>query len=109
MNVNERVRRQGDVDLKELFSEFGQIYKYDMFEALDIDSRSMEIKKEALNLMTMIKDKRCVKIKVRACADGRIQRRYIDENEVVSPTMQLDSLIISLMTDNKRWYRCSHG
>ena len=44
----------------------------------------------------MIKEKRNGKIKGRACADGRKQRRYIAKEDVIFPTIQLESLILSL-------------
>ena len=47
----------------------------------------------------MVKEKRDGVIKARACADGHKQRRYISKEEVVSPTIQLESLIISLLID----------
>ena len=54
-----------------------------------------------LNIITMIKEKRDGKIKARACADGRKQRRYIPKEEATSPTIQLESLIMSLIIDAK--------
>ena len=59
------------------------------------------MKREALNLITMIKEKRSGTIKARACADGRKQRRYIAKEDVASPTIQLESLIVSLIIDAK--------
>ena len=47
----------------------------------------MDVRKEALNLITMIKEKRDGRVKARACADGRKQRKYISKEEVSSPTM----------------------
>ena len=61
----------------------------------------MDVRKEALNLITMIKEKRDGRVKARACADGRKQRKYISKEEVSSPTMQLESLILSLIIDAK--------
>ena len=58
-----------------------------------------EQKKAALPLITMIKEKRNGKIKGRACADGRKQRRYIAKEDVRSPTIQLESLILSIAID----------
>ena len=47
-----------------------------------------EDKKEYLSLIIIMKkEKRRGKIKVRACADGRKQRRYISKDEVDSPTI----------------------
>ena len=50
-------------------------------------------KSEALELLTLIKKKRCGKIKGRVCANGRKQRRYIKKEDVSSPTVQLDSIL----------------
>ena len=47
----------------------------------------------------MIKEKRFGKIKVRACVDGRRQRRYINKEDVASPTVQQESLILSMIID----------
>ena len=57
--------------------------------------------KEVVNIITMIKEKRDGTIKTRACADGRKQRRYIPKEDVTSPTIQLESLIMSLIIDAK--------
>ena len=50
----------------------------------------------------MIKEKRSGDIKARACANGRKQRRYLSKEEVASPTIQLESLIMSLIIDAKK-------
>ena len=70
VSVNEGIRRHGDEALHILLSEFGQIHRHDTFEHLDISKLLAEVKKEALNLITMIREKRCGKIKSRACANG---------------------------------------
>ena len=53
----------------------------------------------ALNLLTMLKKKRCGTLKARACADGRKQRKYITKEEAASPTIQTTSLMLSLLID----------
>ena len=53
-------------------------------------------------LLTMVKEKRNGIIKGRACADGRKkQQRYITKEEAMSPTVQLESLMMSLIIDAK--------
>ena len=47
----------------------------------------------------MIMQKRDRKIKGRACADGCKQRRYIRKEDVSSPTVRLESLVITLLLD----------
>ena len=49
----------------------------------------------------MIKEKSNGKKKTRVYADGRKQSRYIPKELVTSPTIQLESLIVSLIIDAK--------
>ena len=56
-------------------------------------------KTDALNLIKIVKEKRCGKIKGRAVADGRKQRKYIKKEDSTSPTIYLQSLLLSLMID----------
>ena len=51
--------------------------------------------------MALIKKKRCGKIKGRVVAGGRKQRLYVPKEDTSSPTLQLESLIMSLMIDAK--------
>ena len=99
VSIKEGLKRHGDRDLDALLKEFGQLYKHNTFDPQDISILTPEMRKEALNLITMIKEKRSGAIKARACADGRKQRRYISKEEVASPTIQLESLIMSLIID----------
>ena len=73
--------------MEALLSEFGQIHKYDTFDPQHIDDLPKDVRREALNLITMIIEKRDGRIKARACADGRKQRRYMSKEDVSSPTM----------------------
>ena len=47
----------------------------------------------------MVKEKRDGRLKGRAVADGRKQRLYIKKEDVASPTVKLESLILSLLID----------
>lgn len=38
-------------------------------------------------MITLIKEKRCSRIKGRTCADGRKQRKYIAKEDAASPTV----------------------
>ena len=48
-----------------LLTEFGQLHKYDIFDPQRIKYLTNEVKREALNLITMVKRKKCGKIKAR--------------------------------------------
>ena len=99
--VKEGLKKHGDKALEALLKEFGKLHKYDTFDPQYMDKLTPEMKKEALSLITIIKEKRIGIIKARACADGRKQRRYIGKENVASPTIQLKSLIMSLIIDAK--------
>ena len=58
-------------------------------------------KKIALNLLVVIKQKRCGKIKGRVVADGRKQRKYAQKEDATSLSMKLESLLVSLVIDGK--------
>jgi Reverse transcriptase (RNA-dependent DNA polymerase) len=46
-----------------------------------------------------LKQKRCGKIKARGCADGRKQRLYKSREEVSSPTVRTESVMLSCLID----------
>ena len=89
VSVNKGVKIHSGKVVEALLSEFDQIHKYDTFDPQHIDELPEDVRREALNLITMIKEKRDRRIKVRACADGRKQRKHISKEEVSSPTIQL--------------------
>ena len=81
MSVSKGIKRHGDKALDALLSEFGQIHKHDTFIPQYANKLTFEQRKEALQLITMIRERRCGKVKARACADGRKQRRYIKKKK----------------------------
>ena len=101
VNVREGIKRYGDKAVEAIFKEYAQLNEKGTFEPENPNMLSENQKKEALNLITIVKEKRCGKIKGRACADGRKQRRYISKEEASSPTIQMESLILSLLIDAK--------
>ena len=56
-------------------------------------------KREALRIVSLIKKKRCGKIKARIYADGRKRRKYVEKESVASPTVHLESLFATLAID----------
>ena len=57
ISVKEGLKRHGDRALQALLKEFGQIHKYNTFDQQHVKDLTPEMKKEALNLITMIKGK----------------------------------------------------
>ena len=46
-----------------------------------------------------LKKKRCGKIKGRGCADGRKQRLYMSKDDVSSPTVSTEALLLTCLID----------
>jgi len=59
----------------------------------------MVSKRDALEAINLIKEKRTGKIKGCTCADGRKQRKWINKEDTASPTVSLEALITSLLID----------
>ena len=99
VSIKEGIRRHGDKAVEVVLKEFTQLNDKQVFAPLDTKELSPKQRSQALDLITMVKEKRDGKIKGRACADGRKQRRYINKDEVSSPTVHLESLMITLLID----------
>lgn len=71
------------------------------FVPMIFDEMSKKERKIALNLLVIIREKICGKIKGRGVVDGRKQQDTLPREDTVSPTIQLESLIFSLLIDAK--------
>ena len=101
VNVREGIKRYRDRAVEAVIKEYAQLDEKDKFEHKDPSTLTNSQKFEALNLITIVKEKRCGKIKGRACVDGRKHRRYISKEEASSPTIQMESLMLLLLIDTK--------
>ena len=79
--------------------EMKQLHDRDTIEPCVAASLSREQRKKALQYLMFLKRKRCGRIKGRGCADGRKQRIYKDKSETSSPTVKLESLMLSGVID----------
>ena len=62
---------------------------------------TIEDRRKALRYLMFLKEKRDGTIKVRGCADGRPQREYTRKEEVSSPTVSLEAMMLSCAIDAK--------
>lgn len=60
----------------------------------------LEDKRKALGYLMFLKEKRCGKIKGRGCAGGRKQRLYKAKEETSSPTVRIESRMLSCVIDD---------
>ena len=99
MSAHEGIKRFGAEAVSAIVTEFNQLN--DMKTAIPVMSQDLsnEQKAKALDIITLVKLKRCGKLKARSCANGKKQRVYLTKEEVSSPTAQLESMILSMIID----------
>ena len=71
VNMKEGIKRYGEKAIEAVFKEYAQLDEKDTFKPEEPSRLTDSQKREALNLITIVKEKQCGKIKGRACADGR--------------------------------------
>ena len=99
MSVKKGIQVFGEKAMESVLAENSQFDDKTIFRPLDKKDLTFDQCKNALNLITFMKKKRSGKLKTRACANGRKQRRFIKKKEVSSPTIQLESLLLTLLVD----------
>ena len=99
MSMKAGIKRFGKKAVQAVLAEYMQLEDMDTMEAIDPSKLTRQQRRDALELLTFIKMKRSGKLKSRACANGKKQRRYIKKENVTSPTIQLESLILSMVID----------
>ena len=99
MTADQGIKTYGEAAVSALVKEFAQLDDLNVFQCIPKQSLSKEQKKDALPLINLIKEKRCGKIKGRTVADGRKQRAYFNKEDITSPTVSTDALLMSLVID----------
>ena len=85
--------------MKNLLTEYFQFDDKNIFDPQRTDSLNYEEKQYVLYLIIMLQEKRCGTLKARTCSDDRKQWVYLTKDEMGSPTLQLNSLLMSLIID----------
>ena len=99
MTADQGIKQYGELAVAALMKEFAQLDDMNVFVRVDHTTLTDEQKSEALTLINLIKEKRCGKIKGRTVADGRKQRAIYSKEEITSPTVSTDALLMSLVID----------
>ena len=79
--------------------ELLQLHNRTVFDPVHVDSLTNAQKAEALKLLMVLKHKRDDSVKGRGCADGRRQREIYDKEEATSPTVALESILLTAEID----------
>jgi hypothetical protein len=99
MTATKGIKMFGEKAIAVMFKEYNQLNDMTVFGRTDPDALTSSQKKGALRAVNLIKEKRCGRLKGRACADGSKQKSYIPREEATSPTVSMEALTASLVID----------
>ena len=99
MTADKGIKRYGQAAVDALFKEFAQLNDQSVFTPMRANLLSKGEKRDSLASINLIKEKRCGKIKGRSVADGRKQRKLYGKDEITSPTVSTDALLMTLIID----------
>jgi hypothetical protein len=98
-SVNKGIRLFGDAAKESVKKELKQLHDYATYVPVDTKELTPEQKKEAPASLIFITQKRCGRIKSRACVNGSTQRAYIPKETMASPTVMNDRVMITSAID----------
>jgi hypothetical protein len=101
MGVKAGVKRYGGKAIEAIVQEYKQLDGNNAFKPRDMKRLTELERKRALRSITLVKEKRCGRIKGRTVADGRGQRNYISRDDATSPIVSIEALMISIAIDAK--------
>jgi len=99
MHASKGIKVFGDRAIEALASEYSQLDGLVVFKPEDATKLTDQQKAAALNVIDLIKQKRCGKVKGRTVADGRKQRSEFNKEDTSSPAMSLEAFIVTLVVD----------
>ena len=81
--------------------EMKQLHDRATWKPLDVNTLSAQERRDAMESLIFLTEKRDGRVKARHCADGRKQRSWMAKEEAASPTVALESLMLSTVIDAK--------
>jgi len=101
MNVMQGLLTFGDKGNEAISKELKQLYDKRAITPVQRSDMTTEEKRKVLRYLMFLKEKCDGTIKARGCADGQPQREYTRKEEVSSPTISLEAMMLSCAIDVK--------
>jgi len=99
MSAHKGIKVYGERAIKAMAKEYSQLDELGVFKGRMANTLSWEERRTALQVIDLIKEKRCGKIKGRTVVDGRGQRDDYDKFETSSKALTLEAFISTLAID----------
>ena len=94
-NVRKGLKIFGDAGVEAVLKELTQLHDRRVLKPKEASKLSNEERKDSLQYLMFLKEKRDGSIKGRGCADGRKQRLHTTKEEASSPTVAIESVMLS--------------
>jgi hypothetical protein len=89
----------GSAGVDAVLKELQQLHDRKVVEPVQSSTLNRERKRKALTYLMFLKQKRCGKVKGRGCADGRKQREFLGKDETSSPTVSIETVMLTSIID----------
>jgi hypothetical protein len=100
-SVRQGIKLFGEQGVDAVMKELVQLHERGVVEPKHIYELNGQEKQDALQYLMFLKQKRNGTIKGRGCADGRKQRKHTTKEEASSPTVAIESVMLSCVIDAK--------
>ena len=93
-SLKKSIKKWGEQARKSAFAKMSQMHKRVCFHPMSIKALTPREKKRAMETLTFLVEKRDGRTKSRTCANGSVQRGWMNREESASPTAALESVMI---------------
>jgi hypothetical protein len=94
-NMTQGIRKFGERGEQAAFIEAKQLHDRNCFRPIDVNTLTQEERRNAMNALMLLTEKRDGTIKGRQVTDGSKQRNWMTKEEAASPTVALESIFIT--------------
>ena len=100
-NLSQGIKKFGDKGKAAANLEMKQLHDRECWKPRHINELSEQERRKAMGSLIFLTEKRDGRIKARTVADGSKQRLWMNKDEASSPTVMLESLVMSAALDAK--------
>jgi hypothetical protein len=98
-SIQKGIKLFGDEGRKSVSKELQQLHDMHTYEPVHAHELTREQRLEALSSLMFMTQKRCGKVKNRACVNGSKQREWIKKEDAASPTVMTDSVMLTSLIE----------
>jgi len=99
MSARQGIKAYGRRAIDAMAKEYSQLEELNVFAPVFKQHLKPEVRKNALQVIDLIKEKRCGRIKGRTVVDGRGQRGKYNKSETSSSALTLEAFVATLAVD----------